>query len=71
MEARRAQISKIMMLWVHRAAARLKTLGELLRFFGQGWRWWLLPVVIVLILFGLLALFAQSSVLAPFIYTLF
>lgn len=32
---------------------------------------WLLPIVIVLLLFGMLLIFAQSSALAPFIYTIF
>jgi len=32
---------------------------------------WLLPIVIVLLLFGALLIFAQSSALAPFIYTIF
>ncbi|MEP7353855.1 MAG: DUF5989 family protein [Acidobacteriota bacterium] len=32
---------------------------------------WLLPIVLVMLAFGGLMLLAQSSVLAPFIYTLF
>ncbi len=59
------------MKWIAAVGNRLQTIGELFAFFGHGDRWWLLPVVIVLSLFGLLALLAQSSVLAPFIYTLF
>lgn len=34
-------------------------------------KWWLAPILIVLILFGFLLIFAQTSALAPFIYTLF
>ena len=34
-------------------------------------RYWLLPIVIVLFLFGALIVFAESSAIAPFIYTLF
>lgn len=34
-------------------------------------KYWLAPVAAVLLLFGLLLLFAQSSAIAPFIYTLF
>ena len=34
-------------------------------------KYWLAPIVIVLLLFGLLLVFAQSSAVAPFIYTLF
>ena len=34
-------------------------------------KWWLLPIIVVLVLIGALFLFAQTSVLAPFIYTIF
>jgi uncharacterized membrane protein len=45
--------------------------GELLQFFWQRKWWWLTPMILVLLLFGVLVLFAQSSAIAPFIYTLF
>jgi len=41
--------------------------GDFLR---QNKKWWLLPIVVVLVLFGAL-LVLSSSVAAPFIYTLF
>ena len=34
-------------------------------------RYWLAPIVIMLFLLSLLMIFAQSSAVAPFIYTLF
>jgi hypothetical protein len=34
-------------------------------------RYWLLPIVVVLLLFGALIVFTESSVVAPFIYALF
>jgi hypothetical protein len=34
-------------------------------------KFWLLPIILVLMLFGVLLVFAQSSALAPFIYTIF
>jgi len=34
-------------------------------------RFWLLPIVIVLLLFGALIIFTESSTVAPFIYALF
>ncbi len=34
-------------------------------------KWWLLPIVVVMLLLGLLLAFAETSVLAPFIYTIF
>ena len=34
-------------------------------------KFWLLPIVFILVLLGALIVFTESSVLAPFIYTLF
>jgi hypothetical protein len=34
-------------------------------------KYWLAPLIIVLVLFGALLVFSQGSVLAPFIYTIF
>jgi len=34
-------------------------------------KWWLLPLVAVMLVVGALLVFAQGSVLAPFIYTIF
>jgi hypothetical protein len=34
-------------------------------------KWWLAPIIIMLLLLGALILFTQSSAVAPFIYTLF
>ena len=34
-------------------------------------KWWLLPILVVMVLVGSLLVFAQGSVLAPFIYTIF
>jgi len=45
--------------------------GELLSFFWANKRWWLVPMLLTLFLFGLLLILAQSSAIAPFIYTLF
>jgi hypothetical protein len=46
-------------------------LGEIIQFLWARKMWWLIPMVTVLILFGLLLVFASSSGVAPFIYTLF
>lgn len=51
--------------------SRLGVLGELLVFLWQRKLWWLIPMIVVLVLFGLLLIFTQSSAVAPFIYTLF
>lgn len=34
-------------------------------------KWWLAPLLLILFLLGGLLIFAQTSALAPFIYTLF
>ena len=56
---------------VRRAVSRLGIMGELLQFMWQRKLWWMMPMVIVLLLVGVLLIFAQSSAIAPFIYTLF
>ena len=43
---------------------------EFFAFLADNKKWWLLPIVLFLALFGLLAVFAGTGV-APFIYTLF
>jgi len=50
---------------------RMGIAGELLQFFLNHKWWWLTPMILVLLIFGLLIVFAQSSAIAPFIYTLF
>ena len=44
---------------------------ELWAFMRVRKKWWLLPSIVVLALVGALLVFAQGSVLAPFIYTIF
>jgi hypothetical protein len=48
------------------------------RVFGQVWeflkyrkKYWLAPIVFLMVLIGFLLLVAEKSVIAPFIYTLF
>ncbi len=49
----------------------LGVVRELLQFLWQRKLWWLIPMVTVLLLFGLLLIFASASGVGPFIYTLF
>lgn len=49
----------------------LDLLENLWLFMRERKKYWLLPLIIVLLLLGGLIIFAQGSVLAPFIYTLF
>jgi len=44
---------------------------ELLSYLWKERLWWMIPMMIVLVLLGVLMIFAQSSPAAPFIYTLF
>jgi Family of unknown function (DUF5989) len=44
---------------------------ELWAFMKERKKFWLLPIVIVLVLFGTLIVLTQGSAVAPFIYTLF
>ena len=44
---------------------------ELWTFLKVRKKWWLLPIILVLLLVGALLVLAQGSVLAPFIYTIF
>lgn len=44
---------------------------ELLSFLWAAKLWWMLPMVFMLLLLGGLIILAQSSAIAPFIYTLF
>jgi hypothetical protein len=44
---------------------------ELWQFMRARKKFWLLPIVVVMVLVGGLLVFAQGSALAPFIYTIF
>lgn len=48
-----------------------RVLGEVVQFLREEKKYWLIPIVLVFAVLGLLLVFAQSSALAPFIYTLF
>ncbi|HTY38017.1 MAG TPA: DUF5989 family protein [Bacteroidota bacterium] len=57
---------------------KLKSLRNKLTIFGELWafmrtrkKWWLGPIIFVLLLLGLVIILTQGSALAPFIYTLF
>lgn len=54
-----------------RLASNASIAAELLAFFWQRKWWWLTPMLLVLLALGWLLIFAQSSAVAPFIYTLF
>jgi competence protein ComGC len=49
----------------------LDLLKDLWDFMKERKKFWLLPIMIVLLMIGILVVLAQGSVVAPFIYTLF
>tara|TARA_B100000886_G_C20328494_1_gene451314 strand:- start:652 stop:804 length:153 start_codon:yes stop_codon:yes gene_type:complete len=49
----------------------IEFLKEFWEFIRERKKYWLLPIIIVLALFGTLIVLSQGSVVAPFIYTIF
>lgn len=49
----------------------MEFLRDLWNFLKERKKWWLAPLIIVLLLLGLLLVLGSGSALAPFIYTLF
>ena len=50
---------------------KLSTFKEFLGFLKQRKKWWLTPIVILVILLGALIVLTEGSAVAPFIYALF
>lgn len=44
---------------------------ELVDYMRARKKWWLFPIIAIMLLFGMLMFLAQGSALAPFIYTIF
>lgn len=44
---------------------------ELAQYMSARKKWWLMPVIAILVLIGGLLVLAQGSAIAPFIYTVF
>ncbi len=57
--------------WAKRLKGYGSIVSELLGFLWKQKLWWMIPAMVVLLVLGLLLVFAQSTPLAPFIYTLF
>jgi hypothetical protein len=49
----------------------MSILIELFRYLGKRKKYWLVPVILLMLTIGGLLLLAQGSVIGPFIYTLF
>ncbi len=51
--------------------SKVSIISEFWEFLKIRKKWWLMPIVILLVLLGALIVFTEGSALAPFIYTLF
>lgn len=49
----------------------MEFLRDLWNFIKERRQWWLFPIVVILLLIGVLIIFAESSAVGSFIYTLF
>jgi len=49
----------------------LETMREFWMFARENKKFWLVPIVLVLVAIGTLLIFTQGSVIAPFIYSIF
>ena len=50
---------------------RVAIIREFFEFLRERKKWWIAPILVFLLLLGVLVVFASSSTLAPFIYSLF
>jgi hypothetical protein len=50
---------------------KLSIIKELWLFLKTSKQYWLIPIIVIMVFLGLLIVLAQSSAVAPFIYTLF
>jgi len=51
--------------------SKLSILSELWEFLKVRKKWWLAPILVLLLLLGGLIILTQGSALAPFIYSIF
>lgn len=51
--------------------SKLSIVKEFLYFLKTRKKWWILPIVALLLMLGMILVAAKSSALAPFIYSLF
>jgi hypothetical protein len=51
--------------------SKLGLMVEFWRFLKHRKKWWLAPIVVILVLLGALLVLTETSAIAPFIYTLF
>jgi len=51
--------------------SKLSILYEFWEFLRVRKKWWLYPIIIILVLFSALIVLTEGSAIAPFIYTIF
>jgi uncharacterized membrane protein len=51
--------------------SRSSTIRELFSYLWKNRLWWMIPFMFVFLILGILIIFAKSSAVVPFIYTLF
>jgi len=51
--------------------SKVRIVAEYMEFLRTQKKWWLLPIVVVLLALGAIIVLTQGSALAPFIYALF
>lgn len=56
---------------IRSVASRASTVSELFVFLWENRLWWIIPFVVVIVIFGVLIVFAQTSPVTPFMYALF
>jgi len=49
----------------------MELISDLWQFMRVRKKYWMAPIILIMLLLGALIVFAQGSALAPFIYTLF
>jgi hypothetical protein len=49
----------------------MEFLKDLWQYMRHRKKWWLVPLILILLVFGLLIVLSSGSAIAPFIYTLF
>ena len=49
----------------------ISLIKELCAYMSARKKWWLMPIMVILVAFGALLVLAEGSAIAPFIYTIF
>jgi len=52
-------------------SAKFEIIKEFIEFLKNNKKWWMIPIVLFLLMLGAFIVIAESSAIAPFIYTLF